>query len=197
MGYFRADDKYLGVGAAGGAASEVAAPWNVQIGEAGAAGRVCLNWRAPYAPVDSYGIYVQAVTPPAPTWHEVIRVPGPATEATLTLAPGAWRLCVTARRAGADSPPTPPLAWQVAAPLPALPIAPPTPVPTPIVAAPSPPPVPAPMPAPMPPTAPTPPPVPAPPAPEPEFDWGAIDAALHANTAHLGRHGLFVRRRNT
>src|SRR5438105_3201029 len=107
MGYFRADDKYLGGGMAR-TAGEVAAPWNVQIGEAGAAGGVYLTWRAPYAPVDSYVVYVQAVNTPAPTWHEVVRVPAPITEAILTLAPGAWRLCVAARRAGADSPPTPP-----------------------------------------------------------------------------------------
>jgi hypothetical protein len=33
--------------------------------------------------------------------------------------------------------------------------------------------------------------VPAEPA--PEFDWQVIDQALRDNSAHLGRHGVFIR----
>jgi hypothetical protein len=58
---------------------------------------------------------------------------------------------------------------------------------------------PAPLPPVLPPAPATPPappaPPPAPPAaePAPEFDWQAIDHALRDNSAHLGRHGVFIR----
>jgi len=206
MGYFQADERYQGTGTGG----NVDAPWNGQIAEAGAVGRVRLTWRAPYTAVDSYGIYGQVAGGGAAAWQEWARIPAPAGEALLTLAPGAWRLCLTARRGPTDSAPTPELCWRVELPLPPLPVARTEPV---GATAPAPPMVPmvpvAPLvpvvpsaPAPLPLT--TPPPVPAlanpqsairnPQSPEPEFDWAALDQALHANQAQLGRHGLFVRR---
>ena len=204
MGYFQADERYQGTEGA----ETVGAPWNGQIAEAGAVGRVRLTWRAPYTAVDSYGIYGQPADGGAAAWQEWVRIPAPAGAAVLTLAPGAWRLCLTARRGTTDSAPTPELCWRVELPLPPLPVTPAEPL---VATAPAPP-VPAMPSAPAPVPLTTPPPVPAlanphsathegnptgfrtPPSPEPEFDWAALDQALHANQAQLGRHGLFVRR---
>ncbi len=191
MGYFQADERYQGTGTGG----NVAAPWNVQIGEAGAGGRVRLTWRAPYTPVDSYGIYGQPADGGTPAWQEWARIPAPASEAMLTLAPGAWRLCLTARRDSTDSTPTPELGWHVAPPLPPLPVAPPQPLVVPMPVTPI-------APAATPVATPPPPhtvinpqsAIRNPQSPEPEFDWTVLDQALHANQAQLGRHGLFVRR---
>ena len=186
MGYFQADERYLGQG---GAEAAVETPWNVQISEAGAVGQVRLTWRAAYTPVDSYGIMGQPADGDVATWQEWARIPAPAGEALLTLAPGVWRLCLTARRGSTDSAPTPALCWRVEPPAPPLPIAPPVTAVVPTPLRPAMPSAPAPVPTPPIPT------VINPPAPEPEFDWTAIDQALHANQAQLGRHGLFVRRR--
>ncbi len=178
MGYFQADERYL----SNNDTAAIEAPWNVQIGEAGAVGQMRLTWRAPYTSVDSYGLYGRPADGTTDAWQELARIPAPSIEVRLTLAPGTWQLYLTARRGTADSPPSAELRRRVEAPLPAAacPLAPAV-VPTPV--------------GPAMPSAPASPPmvgVNNPPA--PEFDWTALDQALHANQAHLGRHGLFVRR---
>ncbi|HEX6605905.1 MAG TPA: hypothetical protein VF276_03215 [Chloroflexia bacterium] len=184
MGYFRANDRYL----QGPPEAGVDPPWDVQAQEAGRPGSVRLAWRRPYTAVDAFTVYGRrADDGPAAEWTSLCEVVGTATEAVLHLAPGGWQLAVGARRGQTTSPLSPPTLWlppQAAV----VEVAPPAPLP------PVPPPAPPAPPARVPPPAPpTPPPTPPPAEPAPEFDWQAIDHALRDNSAHLGRHGVFIR----
>ncbi|HUS14185.1 MAG TPA: hypothetical protein VM536_04110 [Chloroflexia bacterium] len=162
MSYFHADEQYL----AKAAALPPEPPWYVQVEDLGATGGYRVTWRAPYGPVDSYGIFAAG---PDGAWREIARLPG--TAMVVHLPPGGWRLGIAARRGTTDSslalaaaPVVPGPAPLITVPAPVLPPAPPTPVLRPA----------------------------PPPAPEPQFDWQALDQALHANSAYLGQHGLFV-----
>ena len=173
MGYFHANDRYLqGTPDAG-----IDPPWDVQAQEAGRPGSVRLTWRRPYTAVDGFTVYGRrADTDPAAGWTALCQVAGTATEALLHLAPGGWQLAVAARRGQMTSAPSPPTLWlppQAAV----VEVAPPAPL----------------LPLPAPPAPPAPPPAPPPEEPAPEFDWQAIDHALRDNSAHLGRHGVFIR----
>src|SRR5436305_50642 len=99
MGYFRANERYLG----GEADSRVDPPWGVGVQDAGQAARVRMSWRRPYTLVDSYGVYGQPTGPNAPTWQELTRVPGTAADVLLHLSAGSWRLALRARRGERDS----------------------------------------------------------------------------------------------
>ncbi len=173
MGYFRANDRYLqGTPDAG-----TEPPWDVQAQEAGRPGSVRLTWRRPYTAVDGFTVYGRrADADPAAGWTALCQVAGTATEALLHLAPGGWQLAVAARCGQTTSAPSPPTLWlppQAAV----VEVAPPAPLP----------------PLPAPPAPPVLPPAPPPEEPAPEFDWQAIDHALRDNSAHLGRHGVFIR----
>ncbi len=173
MGYFHANDRYLqGTSDAG-----LDPPWDVQAQEAGRPGSVRLTWRRPYTALDGFTVYGRpADADPAAGWTALCQVAGTATEALLHLAPGGWQLAVSARRGQTTSAPSPPTLWlppQAAV----VQIAPPAPLP--------------PLPTPL--APPTPPPAPPPEEPAPEFDWQSIDHALRDNSAHLGRHGVFIR----
>jgi hypothetical protein len=176
MGYFHANDRYL----QGPLDTGVDPPWDVQAQVAGRPGSVRLTWRRPYTAVDAFTVYGRrADADPAADWTALCQGAGTATEAVLALAPGGWQLAVAARRGQTTSPLSPPTFWlppQAAVVEVALP-APPAPVPS--------------SPAPL--TPPAPPPAPPLEEPAPEFDWQAIDHALRDNSAHLGRHGVFIR----
>ncbi|HMA33364.1 MAG TPA: hypothetical protein VKY74_02705, partial [Chloroflexia bacterium] len=104
MGYFRADERYLGPAAE----APVAAPWGVGVAAAGAPGCLRVGWRRPYTAVDSYAVLGRPATDPgaAQAWRELAQVPGGATEALIQPAPGTWQLIVVARRGGIASPPS-------------------------------------------------------------------------------------------